>query len=99
VADRARHHEPDQDHRLILERLGKRECDSTFCANAVCVLHIRAGDLNVMGNGNWAETPDGMITGRQRVQSVMLCDRCATRVARGELTVQCDCAAQCSSIL
>jgi hypothetical protein len=26
------------------------------------------------------------------VHSVMLCDRCATRAARGELTVQLDCA-------
>jgi hypothetical protein len=92
VADPAHRHKPDQDRRLILERIGMRDCDSAFCANAGCVLHVRAGDLNVKGNGNWAETPDGFITGRQRVHSVMLCDRCATRAARGELTVQLDCA-------
>jgi hypothetical protein len=92
VADPARRHEPDQECRLILRGIIVRECDSAFCANAGCVLHVRAGDLNVKGNGNWAETPDGFITGRQRVQTLMLCDRCATRAARGELTVQLDCA-------
>lgn len=92
MADQARRHEPGQDYRLILKGSIVRECDSAFCANAGCVLHVRAGDLNVKGNGNWAETPDGFITGRQRVQTVMLCDRCATRVARGELEVQLDCA-------
>jgi hypothetical protein len=70
-----------------------RECDLAFCANDGCALHVRVGDVNVQGNGNWAETPDGIVMGRQRVQSVMLCDRCAGRVARGELTVKPDCAA------
>jgi len=70
-----------------------RENDSAFCENTGCVLHVRPGDVNIKGNGNWAETPDGIITGRQRVQTVMLCDRCAARVARGELTVQRDRAA------
>jgi hypothetical protein len=70
-----------------------REYDSAFCANANCVLHVSPGDLNVKNNGNWAETLDGFTTGRQRVQSVMLCDRCAARVARGELAVQHDSAA------
>jgi hypothetical protein len=85
--------EPDQVRRLILERIHVRECDSPFCANAECVLHVSPGDLNVKGNGNWAETPDGIITGRQRIQSDMLCDRCASKVARGELALQLDFAA------
>jgi hypothetical protein len=70
-----------------------REYDSAFCENIGCVLHVQPGDMNIEGNGNWAETPDGIITGRQQVQTVMLCDRCAARVARGELTVQRDRAA------
>jgi len=61
------------------------ECDSVFCANTGCLLHIRPGDVNVKGKGNWAETADGFITGRQQVGTVMLCDRCAVRLARGEL--------------
>ena len=93
MADHAYRLEPGQARRLILERISVRECDSAFCANARCELHVSPGDVNVKGNGNWAKTPDGLVSGRQRLQSVMLCDRCAARVARGELTVQRDCAA------
>jgi hypothetical protein len=93
VAHQTYRPEPIQFRRFILEGIGVREYDSAFCANAECVLHVRAGDLNVKGNGNWAETPDGIVSGRQRVQSVMLCDQCAARVTGGELTVQRDCAA------
>jgi hypothetical protein len=62
------------------------EYDSVFCANTGCVLHVRPGGVNTQGNGNWAETVDGVITGRQRVGTVMLCDQCAARVVRDELT-------------
>jgi len=63
-----------------------REYDWAFCANTGCVLHVRPGDVNVKGCGNWAEFGDGIILGRQRVESVMLCDRCAARILCGELT-------------
>jgi hypothetical protein len=56
------------------------EYDSVFCANTGCVLHVRPGDVNVKGNGNWAETADGVITGRQRVGTIILCDLCAGRM-------------------
>jgi hypothetical protein len=69
------------------------EYDSVFCENSRCVLHVRAGEVHVEGNGNWAETADGIITGRQRVGAIMLCDQCVARVMRGELTVQRGCAA------
>ena len=69
-----------------------RECDSVFCENPGCVLHVRPGEINVEGSGNWAETADGLIVGRQRVETVMLCDQCVARLLR-ELTVQRDCAA------
>jgi hypothetical protein len=64
-----------------------REYDSVFCANSGCVLHVRAGDVNVKGGGNWAETAEGLIIGRQRVEALTLCDQCAARVLRGELTL------------
>jgi hypothetical protein len=70
-----------------------REFDLAFCMNAACVLHVRPGDQHVKGNGNWAVTADGIIAGRQRVGSVMLCDCCAARAADGELVVPRDCAA------
>jgi hypothetical protein len=61
------------------------EYDSIFCANTGCVLHVRPGDSNVRGSGNWAQFEDGTIIGRRRVESTMLCDRCAARVMRGEV--------------
>jgi hypothetical protein len=63
------------------------EYDSIFCANTGCVLHVRPGDPNVHGSGNWAQFEDGTIIGRRRVESIMLCDRCAGRVMRGEVTL------------
>jgi hypothetical protein len=64
------------------------EYDSIFCASATCILHVRPGDQNVKGSGNWAQLADGIIVGRRRVGATMLCDRCATKVMRGELTLR-----------
>jgi len=64
-----------------------RECDSVFCENPGCLLHVRPGDTNVEGSGNWAETAEGLIIGRQRVEALTLCDQCAARVLHGELTL------------
>jgi hypothetical protein len=61
------------------------EYDSIFCANPTCVLHVRPGDGNVQGSGNWAQLADGIIVGRRRVEAIMLCDRCAARVMKGEV--------------
>jgi hypothetical protein len=63
------------------------EYDSIFCANSGCLLHVRPGDSNVRGSGNWAQLEDGTILGRRRVESTMLCDRCAKRVMLGEVTL------------
>jgi hypothetical protein len=69
------------------------ESDLAFCANPECVFHVSPGHVNVEGNGNWAKAPDGIITGRQRIGTVMLCDQCAARVLRRELTLRRDNAA------
>ena len=70
-----------------------RKYDSVFCANPRCVLHVRAGDANVEGVGNWAQVANGLIIGRQQVGTIMLCDQCAARIVRAELTAHRDCAA------
>jgi hypothetical protein len=70
------------------------EYDSVFCANARCALHVRPGDVNVKGNGNWAETAEGVITGRRRVGTVMLCDQCAPRAVCGKLPLHGECTPQ-----
>jgi hypothetical protein len=61
------------------------EFESIFCANPGCVLHVRPGDVNVRGSGNWAQLADGIILGRRRVDTIMLCDRCAASVPRGDV--------------
>lgn len=61
------------------------EFELSFCANADCVLHVRPGDANVRGSGNWAQLADGTILGRRRVDTTMLCDRCAASVLKGDL--------------
>jgi hypothetical protein len=61
--------------------------DSFFCAIAGCVLHVRPGDANVHGSGNWAQLAYGIIVGRRRVDTATLCDRCAAKVMRGEVIV------------
>jgi hypothetical protein len=73
-----------------LRRIGGDQAvhDAAFvCVNTGCVLHVRPGDANVKGNGNWAETAGGVIIGRGRVGTVMLCDQGAVRVVRGDLTL------------
>ena len=80
MADQAGRHEPDQIQPLISGTNQSARYDSVFCANTECVLNVRCGDVGVKGHGNWAETADGVITGRQRVGNVMMCDQCAARV-------------------
>jgi hypothetical protein len=65
----------------------RTEYDSIFCANPRCVLHVRPGDANVHRSGNWAQLADGIIVGRRRVDAIVLCDRCAARVMKGEVTL------------
>jgi hypothetical protein len=62
------------------------EFDAIFCANPGCILHVRPGDPQVHGSGNWAQLSDGTIIGRRRVELTMLCDRCAARAMRGEIS-------------
>ena len=50
-----------------------------FCNNPQCDLHVRAGDPDVQGAGNWAELPDALIVGRGLYDGVFLCDRCGRR--------------------
>jgi hypothetical protein len=47
-----------------------------FCSNEACVLHVRRGDSNVDGWGDWAVRPDGVVTGRAFYDGEVLCDLC-----------------------
>jgi len=47
-----------------------------FCSNPECVLHVRHGDLQVFGSGEWAVRPDGIVRSRRLVNGQTLCDVC-----------------------
>jgi hypothetical protein len=55
------------------------ERGAPFCADPACDLHVRLGDSQVEGGGNWVSLPDGRIFGRGRFGNRMLCDACGTR--------------------
>jgi hypothetical protein len=47
-----------------------------FCENPACVLHVRAQRPGVIGAGEWAVRPDGIVTSRGRYGARVLCDIC-----------------------
>ena len=40
-------------------------------------MHVRPGDVGVLGGGNWAVLADGRILGRVLCGGIYLCDTCA----------------------
>jgi hypothetical protein len=59
------------------------EQDYPFCGNPQCPLHVRAGDPQVRGAGNWARLPDGRWVGRHVYDGILLCDPCGRSARRG----------------
>ena len=53
-----------------------------FCENPGCVLHVRARRAGVIGAGEWATRPDGIVTSRGRYGDRVLCDVCGRAGAR-----------------
>ena len=47
-----------------------------FCENPGCVLHVRARRPGIVGAGEWATRPDGIVTSRGRYGDRVLCDVC-----------------------
>lgn len=58
-----------------------------FCSDANCVLHVRVGDPQVFGAGEWAVRPDGVVTSRRLVHGRMVCDVCARRRTRSSISI------------
>jgi hypothetical protein len=50
-----------------------------FCSNQKCVLHVRRGDPQIFGSGEWAVRADGIVTSRRLVNGRMLCDVCGRK--------------------
>ena len=74
---------PAADDVLIAD--SELERGAPFCGNPLCALHVRLGDNQVSGGGDWVSLPDGRIFGRSRFNDALLCDACGTR--RGPVTL------------
>ena len=48
-----------------------------FCANPRCPLNVTTGDPHVVGHGEWATLPNGVMFGRVRCSDKTYCHRCA----------------------
>jgi hypothetical protein len=61
-----------------------------FCSNPDCVhgLHVRFGDGDIQGEGNWAELEGGILIGRAIIQGVYLCDGCARALLAGAVKLE-----------
>lgn len=54
------------------------EDETIFCSNPRCLLHIRCNTAGVVGRGNWAVLPGGLVIGRGIYDGRMLCDACGS---------------------
>jgi hypothetical protein len=48
-----------------------------FCSNPRCAFHVRVGDPQVAGFGDWASLADGTTVSHRWVNGELLCDHCA----------------------
>ena len=55
------------------------ERGAPFCGDPECALHVRVGETQVAGAGNWLFLPDGRVFGRGRFGAQLLCDACGTQ--------------------
>ena len=53
-----------------------------FCSNARCDFHVRVGDPNVKGFGDWATLKSGITVSHRWIDGHLLCDLCAARKMR-----------------
>lgn len=48
-----------------------------FCSNPRCAFHVRVGDTQVAGFGDWATLTDGTTVSHRWIRGELLCDLCA----------------------
>ena len=53
------------------------ESADTFCANPKCALHVSSNDPNAVGEGDWAQLPNGFMFGRALIDEHYYCHACA----------------------
>jgi hypothetical protein len=53
-----------------------------FCSVPGCVFHVRVGDRNVRGFGDWATLKDGTTVSHRWIDGELLCDLCSRTAVR-----------------
>jgi hypothetical protein len=53
-----------------------------FCSNSRCTFHVRVGDRNVRGFGDWATLGNGTTVSHRWIRGELLCDLCAAAALR-----------------
>ena len=53
-----------------------------FCSNPRCTFHVRVGDPQVDGFGDWATLADGITVSHRWIRGELLCDLCAREALR-----------------
>jgi hypothetical protein len=53
-----------------------------FCSKARCDFHVRVGDPNVNGFGDWETLKSGITVSHRWIDGHLLCDLCAARKMR-----------------
>ena len=48
-----------------------------FCSNSRCTFHVRVGDKNVRGFGDWATLANGTTVSHRWIRGELFCDLCA----------------------
>jgi len=53
-----------------------------FCCKPRCPFHVRVGDPQVKGFGDWATLADGTTVSHRWIRGELLCDLCAREALR-----------------
>ena len=53
-----------------------------FCSVPDCMFHVRVGDRNVSGFGDWATLKDGTTVSHRWIDGELLCDLCSRPAVR-----------------
>ena len=53
-----------------------------FCSNSRCTFHVRVGDRNVRGFGDWATLANGTTVSHRWIRGELLCDLCAAEALK-----------------
>ena len=82
IATRSESPAPHRPFQLEPDTGKTRGSSEFFCSNARCDFHVRVGDANVKGFGDWATLEDGTTVSHRWIRGELLCDLCCRQVRK-----------------